>query len=113
MTLVGAFCGHSVLTATEKSGAPAAEVLEYIQGFVTTAYDMASALVDANTMNSIDFDRCMDDGTEDVCRLTYWRLPKYNKVSGSLHQPDENPSDHSVKFIISSVALFRIHKFST
>ena len=68
--------------AAEESLSPR-QVLDFIQGFVTTAYDMASALVDANTMNSIDFDRCMDDGTEDVCRLTYWRLPKYNKVSES------------------------------
>ena len=54
-------------------------MLEYIQSFIETSYDMASALVDANTMNDIDFDRCMSDSTEDVCRLKYWRLPKFNK----------------------------------
>ena len=54
-----------------------------MQQFIETAYDMASALVDANTMNHIDFDRCMDDNTEDVCRLKYWRLPKFNKASNN------------------------------
>eukprot|EP00930_Biecheleria_cincta_P101701 TRINITY_DN9334_c0_g1_i2.p1 TRINITY_DN9334_c0_g1~~TRINITY_DN9334_c0_g1_i2.p1 ORF type:complete len:926 (-),score=102.71 TRINITY_DN9334_c0_g1_i2:220-2997(-) len=51
------------------------QVRAYMQSFVETTYEMASALVDANTMDSIDPWRCFDSSTNDVCRLKYWETP--------------------------------------
>eukprot|EP00929_Paragymnodinium_shiwhaense_P075949 TRINITY_DN3891_c0_g7_i1.p1 TRINITY_DN3891_c0_g7~~TRINITY_DN3891_c0_g7_i1.p1 ORF type:complete len:1236 (+),score=228.38 TRINITY_DN3891_c0_g7_i1:69-3776(+) len=61
------FDTETALAATDSS-----DILNYLQGFLETAYTMAPALVDANTMNSIDFARCTDSDVGDVCRLTYW-----------------------------------------
>eukprot|EP00929_Paragymnodinium_shiwhaense_P075945 TRINITY_DN3891_c0_g5_i1.p1 TRINITY_DN3891_c0_g5~~TRINITY_DN3891_c0_g5_i1.p1 ORF type:complete len:1180 (+),score=202.44 TRINITY_DN3891_c0_g5_i1:86-3625(+) len=55
------------LAATDTS-----DILNYLDTFLEKAYTMAPALVDANTMNSIDFARCTDSDVGDVCRLTYW-----------------------------------------
>eukprot|EP00931_Biecheleriopsis_adriatica_P054627 TRINITY_DN32158_c0_g1_i1.p1 TRINITY_DN32158_c0_g1~~TRINITY_DN32158_c0_g1_i1.p1 ORF type:complete len:980 (+),score=124.55 TRINITY_DN32158_c0_g1_i1:309-2942(+) len=51
------------------------QVRTYMQAFVETTYEMASALVDANTMDSIDPERCFSPSTHDVCRLKYWEAP--------------------------------------
>jgi hypothetical protein len=50
------------------------DVLRYADTFIKTTYDMASALVDANTMNSIDPMRCFDIETADICELKYWEV---------------------------------------
>lgn len=50
------------------------EITQYVETFLNIAYNMAPALIDANTMNSIDFARCFDPYVNDICRLTYWYL---------------------------------------
>eukprot|EP00929_Paragymnodinium_shiwhaense_P075941 TRINITY_DN3891_c0_g1_i1.p1 TRINITY_DN3891_c0_g1~~TRINITY_DN3891_c0_g1_i1.p1 ORF type:complete len:1255 (+),score=150.39 TRINITY_DN3891_c0_g1_i1:76-3765(+) len=61
------FDTESAMEATDHG-----DIIEYIDSFLETAYTMAPALIDANTMNSIDFARCTDSDVGDVCRLTYW-----------------------------------------
>ncbi|CAE8595062.1 unnamed protein product [Polarella glacialis] len=51
------------------------EIMEYMQSFIETTYEMASALIDANTMNTIDPTRCFSTSVSDICRLKYWETP--------------------------------------
>eukprot|EP00930_Biecheleria_cincta_P088385 TRINITY_DN77612_c0_g1_i1.p1 TRINITY_DN77612_c0_g1~~TRINITY_DN77612_c0_g1_i1.p1 ORF type:complete len:958 (-),score=113.21 TRINITY_DN77612_c0_g1_i1:133-2610(-) len=44
---------------------------------------MASALVDANTLDAIDLARCFSEDVNDVCRLKYWSMPKANKTAAN------------------------------
>jgi hypothetical protein len=58
-------------------------VMEYMQHFIETSYEMASALVDANTMNDIDPNRCFDLEVGDVCRLSFWSVPLIDRTKAS------------------------------
>ncbi|CAE8705224.1 unnamed protein product, partial [Polarella glacialis] len=51
------------------------EIMKYMQSFIETTYEMASALIDANTMNTIDPTRCFSTSVSDICRLKYWETP--------------------------------------
>jgi len=54
------------------------EMQGYIQEFIITSYEMASALVDANTLEPMELNRCFDKEVKDICRLKYWSLPDYD-----------------------------------
>merc|ERR1719428_943332 len=53
--------------------------MRYIDRFVTATYSLASALVDASTLDSIDMERCMSESVNDICRLKYWSMPINDK----------------------------------
>merc|ERR1719379_1602143 len=59
------------------------QVMTYLQHFIETSYNMASALVDANTMNDIDPNRCFDGDVGDVCRLSFWSVPLIDRTKAS------------------------------
>jgi hypothetical protein len=58
-------------------------VMNYLQHFIETSYEMASALIDANTMNDIDPNRCFDGDVGDVCRLSFWSVPLIDRTKAS------------------------------
>jgi hypothetical protein len=58
-------------------------VMIYMQHFIETSYEMASALVDANTMNDLDPNRCFDVEVGDVCRLSFWMVPLIDRTKAS------------------------------
>eukprot|EP00927_Polykrikos_kofoidii_P042080 TRINITY_DN3594_c0_g1_i12.p1 TRINITY_DN3594_c0_g1~~TRINITY_DN3594_c0_g1_i12.p1 ORF type:complete len:1198 (+),score=196.68 TRINITY_DN3594_c0_g1_i12:64-3657(+) len=78
-------------------------ILRKIDGFVSATYDMASALIDANTMNSIDFNRCLDSDVTDICNLKFWNLPNVNKNDAAyldilqLQADELSPRNHKSK----------------
>lgn len=59
------------------------DIMEYIQSFLDTSYDMASALVDANTLDTIDLARCFSEDVKDVCRLKYWSMPRSDQTAAN------------------------------
>jgi hypothetical protein len=71
---------YSLADLAEYSSTPAGAV-RYMSHFLDVTYDMASALIDANTLNSIDPMRCFAQETTDVCRLSYWEVQSRRKTS--------------------------------
>lgn len=78
-----------------------AQMMEYMQEFTKVSYDMASALVDANTMDHIDWFRCFSPVVDDVCQLKYWRLPlqpsdpnfvSFRQLADDKLSPNNHPS---------------------
>ena len=60
---------------------------------------LLTALVDANIMNQIDYDRFFDPSATDICKLIFWSLPCVHAV---------DPADFGIVRLpsASSVLLF-------
>jgi hypothetical protein len=63
-----------------------ADIMTYTQNFIEASRTLASALVDANTMESIDLNRCLSDEVSDVCALNYWTIPSLRKAPNWLNR---------------------------
>lgn len=106
------------------------QMMEYMQKFIKVSYDMSSALVDANTKDTMDLWRCFDANVNDICELKYWRLPAYDprepeyvntsQVASDMLSPDNHkpsvwdcPNNNVPNCINRSRALNRDYKRRT
>lgn len=59
------------------------DIMNYLQEFAQLTYDMAPALVDANTMDAIDPAKCFLATDRDICKMRYWSAPFDRKGSAN------------------------------